>query len=189
MSVFAASRSEDRRPHEEIAPGPHATATAAASRRLSASGRRMSTCALIAAAFSWLSCPVVRAETAHASADTFTSQAQEIVSEMSRRPTEIWSVLEDGHRITFALADDHTVRLRVAAGAEHQRDVSYAVVPRNWSKPAAPRRRSASRSQASGARCISSGRSTPTTRASAPRRWISPGRRSPRPTNSAPTRS
>jgi alpha-glucosidase len=55
---------------------------------------------------------------------------------MSRRPTEIWSVLEDGHRITFALADDHTVRLRIAAGAEHQRDVSYAVVPRNWSKPA-----------------------------------------------------
>lgn len=54
---------------------------------------------------------------------------------MPSRPTPVWSILEDAHRISLDIASTRVLRLRVAQGAEHQKDVSYAVVPRNWPHP------------------------------------------------------
>ncbi|AXA35452.1 Alpha-glucosidase [Candidatus Sumerlaea chitinivorans] len=62
------------------------------------------------------------------------TQNEEPEETMPNKPLEIWSAIEDGHRVTLSLADAHTLRLRVGAHGELGKDVSYAVIRKRWPK-------------------------------------------------------
>ncbi|MGB9690625.1 MAG: TIM-barrel domain-containing protein [Candidatus Sumerlaeaceae bacterium] len=51
---------------------------------------------------------------------------------MCPRPIQVWSILEDAHRISLEVASPKVLRLRIAQKPEHRKDLSYAVVRRNW---------------------------------------------------------
>ncbi len=57
---------------------------------------------------------------------------KETTTTMARHPQEVWSVLENGHRMTLEVAAPHILRLRIATSENHQKDLSYAVTRKSW---------------------------------------------------------
>jgi alpha-glucosidase len=71
-------------------------------------------------------------ETTATAVDSTQFEVKESASDMAQRPAEVWSILEDGRRITLEVASSHILRLRVQQPQEKPRNVSYAVIRRSW---------------------------------------------------------
>lgn len=54
---------------------------------------------------------------------------------MPQRPTEVWSVLQEGRNISLEIATPHILRLRIKSPEEKSRPQSYAVIRKKWPVP------------------------------------------------------